>query len=82
VIKANDQWCERHWKPYKDGERNGVFASLALMQAFIDSPMVTELTDKSTAALNKAMKGDKPVCCRLGETVMGEILRKAKELKP
>ena len=74
-------WCKKHWKPYRDGKANGFYASLAIMQAFLDSTIFAELQDKSPASLNQALRGDKPLCCRLGEAVMSEILKKAKELK-
>lgn len=78
----NKQWCDQHWAPYREGTANGVFAAIALMQAFIDSPMVQELADRSPAALNKLMEdGDKPVCCRLGDEVMGKILKDATAIK-
>lgn len=83
--RHNDQWCERHWAPYRNANAdgitpNGAYGSIALMEAFIDSPIVTELTDRSHEALNRAMRGDKPVCCRLGDEVMDRILSEATKL--
>lgn len=73
------QWCAEHWAPYARGEANGIFASLALMQEFLDSPIYGELTDKSAASLNRVMfDGDKRLCCRLGETVMARIFDQAR----
>lgn len=76
------QWCERHWAPYRaddeTGKRpNGIMATLLLVQKFIDSPMVSELTDRSPAALNKIMEEGEPLCCRLGDEVMDGILERS-----
>lgn len=83
--RHNDQWCERHWAMFREPTAggvvpNGIFAAIQLVQEFIDSPMVSELQDKSPEALNSAMQGDRPICCRLGEEVMQRILAKAVEL--
>lgn len=84
--RHNDQWCERHWAPYRkanpEGVRpNGIFAGIQLIQEFIDSPMVLELQDRSPEALTKVMQdGDKSVCCRLGDEVMDRILAEATKL--
>ena len=81
--RLNDQWCRDHWRPYRktnaEGVRpNGIAAALLLMQAFIDSPTVTELTDRSAKAMNALMESSqKPLCCRLGDEVMARILAEA-----
>jgi hypothetical protein len=82
--RHNDQWCERHWAPYRGPVEgivpNGVYASLRLMEEFLASPSVTELTDQSPEALNRAMQGEQPICCRLGDAVMDRILEEARRL--
>lgn len=83
--RLNDQWCRDHWRPYRkpnaDGiTPNGMAAALLMMQAFIDSPACRELTDRSASALNRLMAESRtPLCCRLGDAAMQEVLAKATE---
>jgi hypothetical protein len=75
--RDSPQWCMKHWAVIRDGDYNGIIASMLIMQAFIDSSYVAELTDHSAQAMQRAMEGKAPLCCWLGEEKMAEIYRKS-----
>ena len=83
------QWCERHWKPYKDEEANGIVSTMMVMEKFTTHPDAMifcgydggdNLAD--TDKLNEALVHFAPVCCMLGDEVMDQILEEAKKAPP
>lgn len=93
-VKLNDQWCEFHWSPYRDESPspNGLYASMALMQALLDLPSFTESVARKknlygmsqVEAANMTMEDmvrthGKSLCCVLGDATMDGILAKARE---
>lgn len=79
-------WCERHWAPYRGPNAegitpNGLLAAVRIYEMFLQSTEYLELTDKSPRALNRFMaEATLPLCCRLGDKVMEEILADAMKL--
>ncbi len=53
----HDQWCARHWAPCPILGANGIGASVALMQVFV----------------NEQMRAAGRLCCALGDERMYEL---------
>lgn len=82
MTRKSLQWCKKHWAVVMDGDYNGILASMHIMQAFIDSTYVSELTDRSPQAMQRAMEKVAPLCCWLGEEKMKEIYEASKRDAP
>jgi hypothetical protein len=79
-------WCERHWAPYRGPNAqgivpNGKMASQMITSVWMSSAEFMAIPDKSPqgirASMEAAAKEGKPLCCRIGDEVMGNILEDA-----
>ena len=83
--RHNDQWCERHWAPYRgvtpEGvEPNGAYAATMISHTFLHSPEYLALKDKSVKNIRRHMRAaELPLCCRLGDSIMDKIFGHAVE---
>lgn len=78
MSQASEMWCDEHWDPYRDGERNGILASVLIAEAF--TKKASEEHDVSGEEdLNRIKEEHAPVCCWLGDDVMDSILEEASQ---
>jgi hypothetical protein len=75
--KANHQWnpswCPRHWLPCPVDGRNGLLATVRIMQLAVEQ-MPTDVAQGGPTAMNSWMANQtRPLCCRLGDARMAEL---------
>lgn len=78
-------WCDRHWQPYREGKAPGIVATMLLFQHFVDSEDVQRKCGwnpetgqmASTERLQQVSQELSPICCYLGDTVMDQIFLEA-----
>lgn len=76
-------WCEKCWAPYRKPTADGVLpngkvAATMITHEFACSAEYLALEDKSPDALRAHMEAQEtPLCCRLGEEIMGRIFAEA-----
>lgn len=84
--RHNHQWCEKHWAPYVAPSASGLkpnvhYASYVIFQHFLAHPSVQEAKKDGNEGLNKLMiESVEPICCRLGDKLMDEILQESMKL--
>lgn len=86
--RHNHQWCEKHWRPYRGPNADGMipnrnYAGYTIWKHFLTLPRPVELLKEPN--WEKAMDEyiatlDKPVCCQVGDMTMEQVLREAVEL--
>lgn len=86
MVKNLEQWCGLHWTVVRQSIEanvvpiNGLMASAKLMQEWLTRKAI-ELGDElpspnmpgGAAAMNALLIQDSPLCCYLGDAVMGRI---------
>lgn len=73
VWPPGSQWCARHWAPAPRLGANGLGATTALMQIWVNEIKPAELGPKDTDAMNQRLLADSPLCCKLGDERMYEL---------
>ena len=72
---SKGQWCARHWAPCPTEGRNGIVASILMMQKAVGL-MPSDV--QTPAAMNSWMANlIEPICCKLGDEAMAEIWAEA-----
>jgi hypothetical protein len=75
--QRNPHWCQRHWSPCLDQGRNGLMASILIMQRFVDEVVPDDVLRGGPTALNSYAENQLvPTCCKLGDEAMNEIWSK------
>lgn len=87
MTRLNDTWCDRHWQPYREGQGNGIFAAVRIMEHLVNLPEFGELVDHkmrayrwsradaaNSALVDLVRKHGRPLCCILGDEVMTKML--------
>lgn len=77
-MSQSEMWCNKHWDPYKSGERNGILASILIAEEFAEKA-ATEYDASAPPELERVKSRHAPVCCWLGDETMRDILEKASE---
>ncbi len=78
-------WCDRHWQPYRNGQGNGIAATMAVIDRVMKHPQIMRECGYDPAAgreadasmLNAAIASHAPLCCFLGDEAMQEVLGEA-----
>lgn len=68
LMKNHPQWCARHWAPAPVEGRNGLMASMLILQYQIEAIPVA-VRQEGAGAMNQwvAAHSDTPLCCLLGD---------------
>lgn len=89
-MMSDGQWCELHWSAVRQSIEqgvepiNGILASALLFTEWftqktqeLGEAMPSPTDDDGVTAMNTLMAREAPLCCRLGDTVMGRIFRES-----
>src|SRR3990172_2861080 len=76
------RWCDRHWEPYRSGKHNGLLATMLVVQMVLGDERFMRAcgwdpeNNRSAKVDNINVQMDlcSPLCCFLGDEMMGKIL--------
>jgi len=70
---ANPSWCAKHWAPCPVEGRNGIAASIELMQRSLER-IPADVRRRGASAMNSYMANwTTPTCCWLGDEEMAKV---------
>jgi hypothetical protein len=69
----NPHWCQRHWQPCPRDHRNGILASVLIMEQAMGM-MPADVRRGSATGMNSWLENQiVPTCCRLGDEAMDRL---------
>jgi len=78
TIEPRSFWCSRHLEPFRPHWPVGYLpATLALLSRALQLPAIVEAAGGDSRMVDRVMREYGPVCCLLGDEVVGDVTRRA-----